>query len=242
MVHLTINLTRVVGRDPPYDHNFLLGSAVYRMLKERSEKAADIVHDSPSRSAYVLSEIHRVRGKPKEAWFRIGSSSEAIIRLVEKALTPGTSLIVGPTAFQIGSTGIEEPVARPGEYVTLSPILLRDKETGQSIVHDTPGYVETLQEAANQQVRNHLKREGTIRILHFEPQAVRRRTIEDRTVLAQKGRFLMDGGEEELRLLVNHGIGLSPALGFGMVVLNSHKAPHLLNLDIPPAQERGGAG
>ncbi len=217
---MTVALRRTEGRDPPYDHNFLLGSAVYALIRNHSGEASSILHDSPFRSAYVLSEIHRVSGKPKEAWFRVGTSSPAVSKIIGQALTPGTVLTVGPTQFQITGLSMEEPVVRPGEYVTLSPILLRDKENGQSIVHDSPGYVETLQMAANLQVKNHLKREGTIRILHFEPQAVRKRTIEKRTVLAQKGRFLAQGSEEDLSLIVNHGIGLSPALGFGMVVLN----------------------
>jgi len=218
VVHVTVALRRTEGRDPPYDHNFLLGSAFYALLRNHSAEASSILHDSPSRSAYVLSEIHRVTGKTKEAWFRLGTSSEAVTKLAGKALSPGTDLTIGATRFQITGFSMEEPLVRPGEYVTLSPILLRDKKTDRCIVHDSPGYVETLQMAANLQVKNHLKREGTIQIHHFEPQAVRKRTIEKRTVLAQKGRFLAEGSEEDLSLIVNHGIGSSPALGFGMIV------------------------
>ncbi|MEW5937356.1 MAG: CRISPR-associated endoribonuclease Cas6 [Candidatus Thermoplasmatota archaeon] len=225
-MHLTFQLNRIEGKDPPYDHNFLLGSALYRKLQEASEEAATAAHDSPYRSPYVLSEIHRVRGKPREAWFRMGTTHESLVRAIGKALAPGTNVQVGPTLFQVTGILMEEPVARPGEYVTLSPILLRDEENGQSIVHDTPGtdYKQILEDAVNTQVKNYLKKEGTVKVIHFEPQAVRKRRIKDRTVLAQKGRMLLDGEEEQLRLLVNHGIGSSPALGFGMVVLNRAKA------------------
>lgn len=217
-MHLTIQLTRTEGRDAPHDHNFMLGSAVYKLLQEHSEEASATVHDSHYRSAYVLSEIHRVRGRPKEAWFRIGTANEALARNIGKALTPGTEFHVGKTGFQVTGIMMEEPVIRPGEFVTLSPILLRDKNNGQSLVHDSPGYVESLEAAMNRQVKNYLKKEGTIKVIHFEPQAVRKRKIKDRTVLAQKGRMLLDGEDEQLAFLVNHGIGLSPALGFGMVV------------------------
>lgn len=70
-IHVSVKLTRVDGPDPPYDHNFLLGSAVYKRLKETSDEAADVLHDSHARSAYVLSEIHWVRGKVKEESFRL---------------------------------------------------------------------------------------------------------------------------------------------------------------------------
>jgi len=206
------------GPNPAYDHNFMLGSAVYAMLKENSKEASDVFHDSPYRSPYVLSEIHGVTGKKGEFWFRLGTSSEAVARIAGKALTPATEISVGDSRFQVNGIVMEEPIVRPGEYVTLSPILLRDRETGQSIVHDTPDYKNILEEAINRQIKNHLKKEGTIKVVHFEPQAVRKRKIKERTVLAQKGRILLDGDDEQLSFLVNHGIGSSPALGFGMII------------------------
>jgi len=187
-------------------------------LKNNADGAAEALHDSPYRSEYVLSEIHRVSGKPAEAWFRVGSANETVIRVLSKALVPSLKLHVGGTEYVITGLQIEEPVVRPGEFVTISPILLRDKETGRSIVHDTPGYKDILQLAMNTQIKNYMKQEGTVKVVHFEHQAVRKRTIKERTVLAQKGRMILDGPEEQLRFLVNHGVGLSPALAFGMVV------------------------
>ena len=221
-IHITVNLTKTDGQNPPYDHNFLLGSAVYDLLRRDSKEASAILHDAPGRSAYVLSEIHGVRGKKGEFWFRVGTSSEAVGRLVGKALTPSTGITVGPTSFQVTGLAIEEPVVRPGEFVTLSPILLRD-ENGKSLVHDSEGYGERLEEAMNRQIMNNTGREGNVRLVHFEAQAVRKRKIRDRTFLAQKGRLLLDGPEEDLRFLVEHGIGRSPAMGFGMVVLNKRR-------------------
>lgn len=217
-MHLIVQLKRTEGPDPPYDHNFLLGSAVYHLLREHSIVASDSLHNSPYRTAYVLSEIHRVTGKPREAWFRVGTSSEAVARNIGKALTPGTNMNVGKTVFQITGLLNEEPIIRPGEFVTLSPILLIDKTTGQSLVQDANGYDRILEDAINTQIRNNLKTMGNVRVLHVEPQGVRRRTVKKRTVLAQKARLLLNGPEEELRFLVDHGVGRSPALGFGMIV------------------------
>ncbi|MGQ0534616.1 MAG: CRISPR-associated endoribonuclease Cas6 [Methanobacteriota archaeon] len=217
-MHLAVSMTRVEGPDAPYDHNYLLGSAVLAMIRDDSVEAADVLHDGHSRKPYVLSEIHRVPGKPTEAWFRIGTSHERVANIMAKAFAPTTTFAVGPSRFRVNGVETHETVARPGEYVTLSPILLRDRETDRCLVHDDANYRETVESAANHQVKQYLKREGTIRILQFEPQAVRKRTIRGKTVLAQKGRFLMDGAEDELRMLVDHGLGRSPAMGFGMVV------------------------
>jgi CRISPR-associated endoribonuclease Cas6 len=231
-MHVTVRLQRTGGKDASYDHNFHLGSAVYTLLKENGDGAAEVLHESHYRSAYVLSEIHRVSGKPTEAWFRVGTANETVLRIVSKALTPSIKLHVGGTEFMITGLQIEEPIVRPGEFVTLSPILLRDKETGKSIVHDTPNYKETLEAAMNSQIMNYMKVEGTVKVIHFEPQAVRKRTIKEKTVLAQKGRMLLDGEEEQLRFLVDHGVGLSPALGFGMVVLDRNKPGPCFNMEV----------
>jgi len=221
LTHLLVRLTSLEGGDPPYDHNFLLGSAVYHLLRERSHEASTVLHDSPHRSGYVLSEVHRVSGKSGEAWFRAGTSNGTVVRLLGGALAPGTKLAVGPALFKVTGLDMEEPIVRPGEFVTLSPILLMDKETGKSLVHDVDGYPRILEDAINAQVKHNLKTQGDVRVLNVEPQGVRRRTIKERTVLAQKARLILDGPMEELQFLVNHGIGRSPALGFGMVVLNT---------------------
>lgn len=218
MVHFTLGITRIEGKDPPYDHNYLLGSAVYHLLNAHSEQASKILHDSPYRTAYVLSEIYRVSGKESESWFRLGTGDKRISVLLAKAMTPGASFKVGQTTFMIHHVTLNTPSAQPGEYITLSPVLLKDRETGRSVIHDSPHYLEVLQSAANAQVKKYLKKSGTVRILRFEALGVRKRTIDGRIVLAQKGRFLMEGQEDELMMLIDYGIGLSPALGFGMVV------------------------
>ncbi len=210
------------GPNPDYDHNFMLGSTVYRLLKEHSEEASNVLHDSPYRSLYVLSEIHGVKGKPGEWWFRIGTSSVAVARIIEKALAPSIELSIGRSHFQITEIMIEEPLSVPGEYITLSPILLRDNRGGQSIVSDSSDYARILERAINLQVENYLNKDGTIKVLEFESQGnskgIRKRRIKDRVVLAQKGRMLLNGDREQLKFLVDHGIGRTRALAFGMIV------------------------
>lgn len=222
-MHVTVQLTRKEGPDPPYDHNFLLGSAVYQRLKKTSDKAADILHDSHERSAYVLSEIHRVSGKPKEAWFRMGTSNTAVVNLLVQAFAPGTELRIGKSRFRVREAHVEEPTVRPGQFVTLSPILLEDPGSHRSLVHDSEGYHASLQQAINAQIDNHLGEAGSVSVMQIVPQAVRKRTIDGGTFLAQKARLTLQGVPEHLSFLVNHGIGNSPALGFGMVVLDRNK-------------------
>jgi CRISPR-associated endoribonuclease Cas6 len=217
-VHITVRLNRVSGTDPPYDHNYLLGSAVYAKLRERSEDLAEVFHDSPRRAPYVLSEIHRVTGKPREAWFRVGTDKEAVRDILLESLAPGTNLRVGPTTFHVESLHEESPLARPGAYVTLSPILLRDPHTKSSLVSGSPGYLESLEMSANMQVWTFVSERQAVFVRGIEPQGVRKRTINETTVLAQKGRLLLEGDDQALGFLVNRGLGSSPALGFGMIV------------------------
>ena len=84
-MHIQVQLSQIDGPTLDFDHNYRLGSAIYSLLKEESEEGADTLHDSHRRSGYVLSEIDRVRGKPKEAWFRMGPGSEAIMHPVSQS-------------------------------------------------------------------------------------------------------------------------------------------------------------
>ena len=219
-IHITVNLTKTDGRNPPYDHNFLLGSAVYDLLRRDSKEASTVLHDAPGRSAYVLSEIHGVRGKKGEFWFRVGTSSPGVIDLITKALKPGIIINIGETSFSINELRVDEPEVRPGQFITISPILLRDKETKQSIVCDSKDYHNVLQTAINAQIHNNLKETSTVSVMHVTPKGVRKRTISGRTYLSQKALINLNGSEKHLRFLVNHGIGRSPSLAFGMIVLN----------------------
>jgi CRISPR-associated endoribonuclease Cas6 len=219
-MHVSIKLTRTDGPDPPYNHNFMLGSAVYDRLEKASDTAADILHDSHERSAYVVSEIHGVTGTGKEAWFRVGTSSEPVTRLMTEAFRPGEPMRVGPSTFEIRELEVDEPPVRPGRFFTISPVLLREEDSHRSIVHDSDDYHGTLQAAINGQIRNNLDETSNVSLRRVEPQAVRKRTIDGNTYLAQKQRLHLNGSKDHLRFLVNHGIGSSPALGFGMIMLD----------------------
>jgi CRISPR-associated endoribonuclease Cas6 len=223
---LLVRLTSLEGGDPPYDHNFLLGSAVYNILREYPELSSAI-HASPRRTPYVLSEVFRCRGKKDEYWFRFGTSSQKLIEIMTRAIPKGTRLRIGESTFAVTGTSVANVPCLPGEYLTLSPILLKDKATGKSIVCDCPEYRSRLHEAVRKQVQNNMKREPEIEVRHFEPLDVRKRTIRGRIVLAQKGRLLIDGPPEEIAFLVNHGVGLSPGLAFGMIVPTEVREPDI---------------
>jgi len=188
------------------------------MLHEYNKTIFDALHTSPTRSAYVISEIYPVKGMVNEFWFRVGTSVDVVTKTLMNALAPGVKIDIGGTEFQVTGIVLENPPPREGEYITLSPILLIDKNSGKSIVYDGQDYVKLLECAINTQIKNNLKEDGTIEVLAFEPKGVRRRKISNRVFLTQKGRMILKGEEKHLTFLLNHGIGRSPALGFGMIV------------------------
>jgi CRISPR-associated endoribonuclease Cas6 len=192
-------------------------------LTKASEKGADALHDSHERSPYVVSEIHRLPGRPKEAWFRVGTSNQAVTNLLTKAFNPGDVLRVGPTTFEVRELQVDQPEARPGVHFTISPILLQEDDSHRSIVHDSGDYHRILQTAINEQINNHLGETSTVSLRRVVPKAVRKRTIDEGTYLAQKAALHLDGSEEHLLFLLNHGIGASPALGFGMIMLDDSR-------------------
>lgn len=164
-----------------------------------------------------------MRGKKGEFWFRAGTSNQTIVDLISRAIEPGQSLRIKDTLFNIRELKIEEPEIRPGQFVTLSPILLRNPDTKQSIVCDSEDYHGVLQAAINAQIQNNLNETSTVSLMHITPKGIRKRTISGRTYLAQKASIDLNGSKKHLRFLANHGIGRSPSLGFGMVVLNRNQ-------------------
>jgi CRISPR-associated endoribonuclease Cas6 len=143
--------------------------------------------------------------------------------LLTETFAPGTNLRVAKTQFRVRETHVEEPDASPGQFVTLSPILLQDPDSHRSLVHDSDDYQAHLQQAINAQIHNHLDEPGSVSLMHLIPQAVRKRTIDEGTYLAQKAKLNLNEKTDHLKFLVNHGIGSSPALGFGMVVRDRNK-------------------
>ncbi len=217
-MHLVVKLRMKSGRAPPYDHNFILGSAVYNHLRQHSDRVLSALHDSPKRSPYVLSELFPSRNLPGHWSFRVGSSNYKLVNLISECLPAGTPLQISESRYEVTDVSVDDVPCNPGEYLTLSPILLRDSVNRKSIVCDFPDYPRKLEEAMNVQIQNNLQKDGSMSVRHFEPLGVRKRRIKDKTVLAQKGRMLIIGPQDEIRFLVDHGVGLSPALAFGFIV------------------------
>lgn len=198
---------------------------MYDAVRARDATIATLLHDAPKRAPYVLSELRRAPRRaagPERAEqyvFRIGVRSQGLARVLADCFPPEACFPVGEARFRV--EGVRPDLAVPparGWFRTLSPVLLRDR--GRSVVADGPGYVARVQRAVDAQVVQYGALGcgvSRVRVPAMHPLGVQRRTIRGHRVLAQDALLWVEGPEAQVSLLVDHGIGLSPALAFGMV-------------------------
>lgn len=163
-----------------------------------------------------------MRGKKGEFWFRVGTVFEKTANLVKLAFQHAQKIKIRDTFFDVNGIKIDYPgreLIEPIALVTLSPILLYNRDNRRKcILVDDTDFPKYVQDAINHQIKNARGSDGTVSVLRIEAQGVRKRTIKERTVLANKCRLWLEGSSEDLKHVVDSGIGNSPGLGFGMVI------------------------
>lgn len=220
-MQITIRLQQQSPKSVSYNHNFSLGSALYEALRAFHPDVARELHDSHDRAKFAVGEIYhhpRFRG---EASFRVASPDERLLRMIAGSLVSCGKMQIGQSAYVVkGAEAHPTPTELPAPLGvhTLSPVLIRDRESPQSLVMDNCPYPDVLASAINHDVRKLTGREGSVSVLRMDKLQVRKRTLAGRTVMAQKGTFWLDGDPRDLAHVLDHGIGQSTALGFGLVV------------------------
>lgn len=219
-MQMTVRLQQQSSRSASYDHNYHLGSAIYEALRAFHPELSREIHASSARSKFAVGEIYHVPHRRGEASFRIASPDERLLRLVSGALIATGKLDIGGSTYFIAGADAHPTTQRlaPMGVHTLSPILIRAREGNQSLVHDNCDYPKVLADVINHDVKRATGREGTIRVLRMEKLDVRKRRLADRTVLAQKGTFWLDGDAADIAHVFDWGVGHSTGLGFGLVV------------------------
>lgn len=220
-MHVSVQLKRIDGPDPPYDHNSMLAAAVYEALRANDSKLSERIHSSPKPSPFVLSEIFPFNRADDEFWFRLASPDNHLARTLASSIFAAGKIEIGDVRFEVtGAQGRPTPteIPTPFEIHTLSPIYIRDRESSDSLVKDNCDYLQVITEVINHQLQTAADLPGTLSVMNADLGEVRKRTIADRTVLAQKGHFWLDGDPREVAWVLDYGIGQSRAMGFGLVV------------------------
>lgn len=220
-IQATVRLAQATGRSAAYDHNYALGSAINESMRAFHPELSREMHRSPERSKYAVSEIYHVPHRRGEAWFRIASPDERLLRLIGGALVATGKMQVGAAQYVVEGVDahpVDIPVAPLGVH-TLSPIWIRDRDSPRSLVHDNCEYPKVLAEVINHDVKRATGRTGTVTVPNMGMLEVRKRTLAARTVMAQKGTFWLDAADaRDLVHVLDWGVGHSTAMGFGMVV------------------------
>lgn len=228
-MQMTVRLTQSSPRSASYDHNYPLSAAINEAMRAHHADFSRKLHESRERSPLAIGEIYHLAHARGEASFRIASPDERLLRLVAGALVTTGKMQVGPAQYLVMGADAHptvDPIAPLGVH-TLSPVLIKSKDSPLSLVHDNCDYPRVLADVINHDVKRATGRDGTIRVLNMTKLEVRKRTLAGRTVMAQKGTFWLDGDARDIQHALDWGVGHSTALGFGMVVGEGSRAPEL---------------
>ncbi len=219
-MQMTIRLRQESRTSVSYDHNYSLSAAINEAMRAFHPEFSRELHRSPERAKYAVGEIYHLAHARGEASFRIASPDERLLRMLAGALVSTGKMQVGKSEYLV--TGTEAHAApetcAPAGIHTLSPILIRDPDSPQSLVMDNCSYATVLASVINHDIHKITGRKGTVSVLNQAKLEVRKRTLAGRTVMAQKGTFWLDGAAEDIAHVFEWGVGQSTALGFGLVV------------------------
>ncbi len=219
---LIVSLDNISKKTPCYDHNYLLASAFLNQLRLSDPQLSGIIHDMKTTAPYVLSEIHSIKGVSWKHYFCIATSSKAIAAHIERTFRAGSDLFIGDvqlSVVDIRSEDIFDEMPSPLEVNTLSPVLVKEERNhGRCMLPSDSDYLKVLNQLITTKVHKFVGENDYCRVIRVEVQDIRRRHISNGVVLATKGRFYLDGTPKALKLILEHGLGASTAMGFGFVV------------------------
>lgn len=231
MAQVSVRISQTSDRSVSYDHNYSLGSAINEAMRANHADLWREVHKSAERSKYAVGEIYHLPHRRGEATFRVSSPDERLVRLIGGALVSTGKMQIGQSQYAVQGVDTHsdpDPVAPFGVH-TLSPILVRGRDSPLSLVHDNCDYPRVLADVINHDIQRVAGRPGSVKVLNMTDLAVRKRSLAGRTVMAQKGTFWLDSGDgRDLKHVLEWGIGHSTALGFGLVVMEGQRVPETI--------------
>jgi CRISPR-associated endoribonuclease Cas6 len=220
-MQMTVELRQESERPVDYDHNYRLAASIFEAIRAFHPEAGRAMHASRERSKLAIGEIYHLPRAKYEASFRIASPDEHLLRLVGGALVAVGKLQVGKATYVVRGTEMHATgeLPPPVGLHTLSPILIRGRDSPLSLVHDNCDYPTVLAEVINYDIKRATGRAGSVRVVNMGKLEVRKRSLAGRTVMAQKGTFWLDAADgRDLGHVLDWGVGHSTGMGFGMVV------------------------
>ncbi|VVB54922.1 CRISPR associated protein Cas6 [uncultured archaeon] len=209
----------------PFDHNYMVGSSLYRLLATQSPEYAETIHNKTNHKGYVISNLlpsgKRVydQGIGAERYVLIVASRDHnLLAAIQVAIQKQRHLNVNNSILpliQASIVNINIPPP-PCELLTKSPALI--KKNKRFIRPDDPGFNEAVLEWIQKKyVHYYQKPCPEIRLFNIINYEKKLKVVKLNKLPCTVMRFFIDAPEDIIEMLLTEGLGSKTALGFGFI-------------------------
>lgn len=209
----------------PFDHNYMVGSSVYRLLATQSSEYAEAIHNKTGNKGYVISNLlpsgkrFYDQGIGAERYVLIvASRDQNLLAALQIAIQKQGHLNVNNSLLpliQVNIVNINIPPP-PCELLTKSPVLI--KKDSRFLRPDDAGFNESVLEWIQKKyVHYYQKPYPEIRLFNIINYEKKFRAVKLNKLPCTIMRFFIDAPEDVISMLLTEGLGSKTALGFGFI-------------------------
>lgn len=209
----------------PFDHNYMVGSSLYRLLATQSSEYAEVLHNRTNHKGYVISNLlpsgkrFYDGGIGAERYVLIVASRDNnLLAAIQVALQKQGQLNVNNSflpLIQANIVNIKIPPP-PCELLTKSPVLI--KKDGRFIRPDESGFNETVLDWIKKKYGHYYQKPcPEIRLFNIVNYEKKARVVKLNKLPCTVMRFFIDAPEDVIEMLLTEGLGSKTALGFGFI-------------------------
>ncbi|MBU4222475.1 MAG: CRISPR-associated endoribonuclease Cas6, partial [Euryarchaeota archaeon] len=209
----------------PFDHNYMVGSSLYRLLATQSPEYAEGLHKKTNHKGYVISNLlpsgKRIydQGIGAERYVLIVASRDNnLLAALQVAIQKQGHLNVNNSLLpliQATIVNINIPPP-PCELLTKSPVLI--KKDDRFIRPDDAGFNEAVLDWIKRKyVHYYQKPCPEIRLFNIVNYENKLKVVKLNKLACTVMRFFIDAPEDVIEMLLTEGLGSKTALGFGFV-------------------------
>lgn len=232
-IFLTIKNTGIISI--PVNYNYLVQSAIFRMIAEEDSEYADFLHNNAygDKTKYKFFTFGKLKGKKhfhdKKLYFEgnmqleIRSISDEFIRIFTEISKKTEYIFLGDYQLPIEKIHITDHQIDK-EIITVrtqSPVVAKIQNEDKKSVYFSPDdvrFIKRLRETFENkyEVYYNKKPESTVDILPVDEYKKVVTMYKNTWVTAYHGKFQLCAALEYLQFLYDVGLGVKTSLGFGM--------------------------
>ena len=209
----------------PFDHNYMVGSSLYRLLAAQSPEYAQALHNKTNHKGYVISSLlpsgKRIydQGIGAERYVLIVASRDNnLLAALQVAIQKQGHLNVNNSLLpliQATIVNINIPPP-PCELLTKSPVLI--KKDKRFIRPDDAGFNEEVLDWIKRKYAHYYQKPcPEIRLFNIVNYENKLKVVKLNKLACTVMRFFIDAPEDVIEMLLTEGLGSKTALGFGFV-------------------------